>query len=142
RSFGDAGHINGTSINIKLSKSLFGEGIGRQDSIGRQRPAISRSESFFALSSIPFSTLSVGKGSPISPVDATRTSSTGIFNNSAVFSAIATAPRHPASPVHALALPELTTIAWAFPFLICSRLSLTGSAHTTFRVNTAAAEAG
>ena len=48
----------------------------------------------------------------------------------------------PCLPVQALALPELTTMAWAVPFLTRSTQTFTGAAQTWLVVNMPATVAG
>jgi hypothetical protein len=52
-----------------------------------------------------------GSGSPITPVEATRTCSAGRSSASATASTVAATPACPAAPVKALALPEFTRMA-------------------------------
>ena len=88
--------------------------------------------------------LSIGSATPITPVDATRTSATEHPTSRAVSAAMSRAARNPSSPVQALAHPLLTTIARATPPLAlrCSRETRIGAASARFVVKTAAAVAG
>ena len=54
---------------------------------------------------------SAGSGSPITPVEATKTCPTGTPSASAAAPAVASTAARPFEPVKALALPELTRIA-------------------------------
>ena len=92
----------------------------------------------------PFWILSIGSATPITPVDATSTCSTGQPTRRAVSAVIVLASRSPASPVQALAHPLLTTTARATPpdRERCSRDTVTGAACARFVVKTAAAVAG
>ena len=92
--------------------------------------------------SIPFATFAIGKGTPIRPVDATKTSSGLNPSAAAASSVIRAASFIPCSPVQALALPELTTTACALPAAARRRQSLTGAAATWLVVNNPAALAG
>ena len=85
---------------------------------------------------IPDSTGSIGIGIPISPVEQTSTSRGAQPSDSAVSSAMRSASRRPASPVAALALPELSTTAAARPSWRWMRLICTGAAATRLDVNT------
>jgi hypothetical protein len=83
---------------------------------------------------------SYGKGTPITPVEQTKTSS---LRHPAVFataSATAFAASTPARPVAQFALPELTTSARIRPWLArrLRRDNCTGAACTRLVVNTAA----
>ena len=84
----------------------------------------------------------MGSGTPITPVDATRTNPVGRSSASAARRAISAASARPASPVQALALPLLTTIACARPAEIARCVYRTGAALTRFVVKTPAADAG
>jgi len=81
-----------------------------------------------------------GKGTPITPVEATATSDGEIEKASAASLAMRFAASIPACPVHALALPELAIMARNFPPAIFSRLTCTLAAHTLLVVNIAAAQ--
>jgi len=76
------------------------------------------------------------------PVEQTKTVRRGTPRHSAVICAIRRASFIPAAPVHAFAHPLLTTTALAVPPRKCSLHNLTGAAHTRFRVNTPATDAG
>ena len=99
--------------------------------------------------SIPCSTAARGSGTPITPVEATATCSAGTapplsetVSRSAVRAAMRRAARSPASPVQALAFPELAIIARSVPAAACSLLTMTLAACTRFVVNTPAAAHG
>ena len=76
---------------------------------------------------------------PITPVEPTTTSPGSQPSASARASAIARASAMPGAPVHALALPALTTTARARPPAMCSRRDQTGAAAIVLVVKTAAA---
>ena len=78
--------------------------------LAKKEPALASLDNFGTVVLIPSTTSSVGKGSPIKPVEATITSSGEIFKAAATVSAMASAPSLPCSPVHALAFPALHTI--------------------------------
>ncbi len=106
-------------------------------------PASFVSESPSAKTSTPLQIFSIGSCMPITPVDATKTASSGIFKTSAVFFAVRLQYASPSSPVHAFAIPELTTTACANSLFDTIFLShLTGAACTTFVVNVPAATHG
>src|SRR3990172_11985037 len=77
---------------------------------------------------IPAKILSIGRGLPIIPVEATRISSSEIFRHLAAVRAISSASLYPCSPVQALALPLLITNARMRPFWATFLLSFTGAA--------------
>src|SRR5688572_15785864 len=81
---------------------------------------------------------------PITPVDATSTSSGRHPSLPAANSTVDRATSIPASPVHALAQPLLHTIAFARPPEDCrfARDTTTGAACVWFVVKTAAVETG
>ncbi len=91
--------------------------------------------------SMPFCIASMGSGSPITPVEQTRTSSGGTSRAFAVLSTMVQASFNPSSPVQALALPLLAIIALAFPLFICWEETSTGAALTRLVVKTPAARA-
>ena len=86
---------------------------------------------------------SIGRATPITPVEATSTCGTGQPISRAVSDAISRAARYPSSPVQAFAQPLLTTIARATlsDRSRCSRERTTGAACARFIVKTAAAVA-
>ena len=91
---------------------------------------------------------SAGSGSPITPVEATKTWSTGSASRSAAARAVASTATRPFEPVKALALPELTRMAkpCSPPPSICSAASFsshqsTGPERVAERVKTPASEA-
>ena len=90
----------------------------------------------------PVSIRETGRGTPIRPVEQTRTCSGWRPVRSAAAAAMRRAVARPASPVQALALPLFKTMAWIFPFLRCSIETRTGAAFTTLVVKVAAAAAG
>ena len=107
------------------------------------RPASSVSESAPASAFTPSVIRSMGSCIPITPVDATRTESSGIPSASAAACAVCLQYCLPCSPVHALAIPELATTAWTAAFFsTISRSQTTGAAFTTLLVNTPAARHG
>jgi len=83
-----------------------------------------------------------GSGSPMTPVEFTKTRSSWIRSRSETARETARASRMPPAPVAALAMPLLVTIAWATPDLIFSMLTSTGAAWKRFVVNIPAALAG
>ena len=93
----------------------------------------------FVTDSIPASTLSMGMGSPIRPVEHTATSVPATPSACAVASAIACASLSPWAPLHAFALPALMTSAWSDPSAIIFCDHFTGAALTRLRVKTPAA---
>src|SRR5436309_2175745 len=84
-------------------------------------------------------TLSIGSGTPMMPVEATRTWLAGIRSSSPTSCAISRASLIPRSPVHTLAQPLEATIAWAWPPRACSMETRTGAPFTWLDVNLAAA---
>ena len=70
-------------------------------------------ESDFASFGNAARTLSIGSGTPMTPVEATRTCAAGIRSSSPTRRAISRASLRPRSPVHTLAHPLEATIAWA-----------------------------
>ena len=70
-----------------------------------------------AASMMPARTLSIGSVTPIRPVEPTRTEPCGKASACSAKRAISRASFKPCLPVQALALPELTTTAWARPCL-------------------------
>jgi len=93
----------------------------------------------FASALMLFSMAAMGKGTPITPVEATITVLGLMANSSAASSAMRIAAAKPASPVQALAFPELAITAWIFLPAICFWLTSTLAAFTRFVVNMAAA---
>ena len=93
-----------------------------------------------SVSSMPGSTAamrSTGSLKPMTPVLATATSYGVHSTTAAAASAIAIASRSPCSPVHAFALPELTTMARSGPRSTCRRVTRHGAAMTWLVVKTA-----
>ncbi len=92
----------------------------------------------------PARILSRLSATPMTPVDATNTSSTLHPTRRAVSAAISRATTRPRSPVHAFAQPLFATMARARPRVVarCSSDTMTGAAWARFVVNTAAAAAG
>src|SRR5712671_5901710 len=88
--------------------------------------------------------LSSASGTPMTPVEQTKTSSGLQARRLAVSATVRCAAACPAAPVAQLALPAFTTTARMRPFDArrCSLEMRTGAATTRFCVNTAAAEAG
>ena len=87
-------------------------------------------------------TLSIGMGTPMTPVAAIRTCLAGIRNNSPTSLVISRASRSPCSPVQTFAQPLEATMACAIPLRACSMETSTGAPLTWFEVNTAATRAG
>ena len=92
----------------------------------------------------PLRIFSIGSETPMTPVDATSTCSSGHSTSRAVSLVISRAACSPSSPVHALAQPLLTTMARVAPpeRARCSRETITGAAVARLVVKTAAACAG
>ena len=91
---------------------------------------------------IPRFTFVIGIGTPIRPVEQTRTSRAEMPRLFAVICVISLASATPRLPVQAFAFPELTTMARArFP-AACFALTFTGAAQTWFVVNIPATAAG
>src|SRR6267378_450513 len=88
--------------------------------------------------------LSSASGTPMTPVEQTKTSSGLQPRRFAVSATVRTAAACPAAPVAQLALPAFTTTARMRPFDArkCALEISTGAATTRFCVNTPAAEAG
>ncbi len=89
--------------------------------------------------SITPSNLRASSGSPITPVEARNTSLCLQPVALAAVSAVSLVAARPLFPVKALALPELTTSARAFPPLRCARHHSTGAEGHFDWVNTPAA---
>ena len=89
---------------------------------------------------IPWRNLSMGSGTPMTPVEATSQSSAPDPNFAAAASAISRAVRNPSSPVAALAFPALKTMPLARPLFTRSLDSCTGAAATLLVVKTPATE--
>ncbi len=87
---------------------------------------------------------SILRFTPMTPVDATRTSSRAQPREEAVSATISRASFIPSGPVHAFAQPLLVMTAWATPLLVasCSSVTSTGAALARLVVNTPAALAG
>ena len=94
---------------------------------------------FRSIARKPLLILSIGKNSPIIPVEQTMTSPEEISNNVPTSSAVTCVSRKPCGPVHAFAPPELRTTARTSAPLITSLLQITGAAMTLLVVNTAVA---
>jgi hypothetical protein len=96
-----------------------------------------------AAAMIPRVTTWGSSDTPMTPVDATITSSASHPSARAVSAAMSRATCSPCVPVHAFAHPLLTTIARARPPLAarCSREMVTGAAAARLVVKTAAAAA-
>ena len=103
-------------------------------------PAVEPSRA--AASMMPARTLSIGSVTPMRPVEPTRTEPCGKASACSVKRAISRASFRPCLPVQALALPELTTTAWARPFFTRSTQTFTGAAQTWLVVNMPATVAG
>ena len=96
-----------------------------------------------AAARMPRVTRSMGMGRPITPVLHTSTSPGSRSSASPAVAHITSASRNPCAPVHALALPALTTIAESdAPRRSVSCEITTGAAFTELRVKTPAATAG
>ena len=79
--------------------------------------------------------LSAGRGSPITPVEETNTSRSAHPSAAAAALTVCSTAVLPSRPVKALALPELTTIARAFPSARASRHQSTGAEAVSERVS-------
>jgi len=110
--------------------------------MARAAPAPPSQPSFSAAAAMPARTLSMGRRTPITPVEATTTSEGAHPTTRAVAAAISRASARPSSPVAALAQPALTTTARARPEARCSRETTTGAACAALVVKTAAAAHG
>ena len=91
-----------------------------------------------AASAMPARSFGIGSRTPITPVEATTTCSTGQPTACAVSAAISLASARPASPVAALAQPAFATIARVRPPARCSRETRTGAACARLVVKTPA----
>ena len=91
---------------------------------------------------MPAEILSIGNRSPMTPVEATATSSASIPSASAASLCIARASSTPRPPVAALAMPLFATTARTPPASTASRVTTSGAPLTALRVNTAAASQG
>src|SRR3989338_5233283 len=100
------------------------------------------SERAAAAFSIPLLMFSMGIATPIIPVEEGITSPGSIPSLAPTSRHIISASRTPPAPVHALALPLLTTTAWMNPRLIRLIPTSTGAALTLLVVKSAAAVAG
>ena len=99
-------------------------------------------DSLPAATGIPACSVSIGRNRPMTPVEATSTSSGWAPICSATRGHSLCASAIPRSPVAALELPELITMARAVDRGSRSRETLTGAPQTRFVVNTPAAEHG
>ena len=86
-----------------------------------------------AARSMPVSTGSMGSGWPITPVEATTTSSSGIPRAAAAPAHMALAISMP-SALQVLALPELQRTAWAIPSARWAFVTARGAPFTLFWV--------
>ena len=91
-----------------------------------------------AVSATPDSIRSIGRNSPMSPVEQTTTSVALHASVSATSSAVRWVSWNPRAPVHALAPPELRKTASARPSETTCRDQVTGAASTRLDVKTAA----
>ena len=106
-------------------------------------PLVKSPLNFLLICSTPAQIRSIGSCFPITPVDATRTASSGISINSEVFFAVSLQYPNPSVPVHALAIPAFTTTACANALFFTMSLShFTGAAFTTFVVKVPATAHG
>ena len=95
-----------------------------------------------AASGMPLKIRRMGRGRPITPVEATRTSPGFISSAQAVAVAMDAASARPCGPVQALAFPLLAIMAWAFLVRRTVRQRWMGAAASRFMVKTPAAVAG
>ena len=98
-------------------------------------------ESLLMASLTPTSSLSIGSGTPMTPVEATTTSCGVQPSASAAISCVALASFSPCSPVQALAQPALATMACAVPVATTAFEAKTGAAATAFCVKVPATAA-
>ena len=91
-----------------------------------------------AAAAMPGSIFSISSGTPITPVEATATSSTGSRRCCAVRRRMRAASPRPSLPVQALALPAFTTTACRRSQAEVSRVRRTGAAAAALPVNVAA----
>ena len=91
-----------------------------------------------AIASSPEMILSIGRNSPISPVEQTITSPAETLSKCPTCSAVLCVSAKPCGPVHALAPPLLSTAALTVPPFATWRDQITGAATTLFEVKTAA----
>ena len=92
---------------------------------------------------VAFIIFSEGRGIPIIPVEAMKTSFCKMPSSSATFLVIVSQSFNPFGPVTVFALPLLTITARQLPdFASALRLQMTAGETTRFLVNTAAAVAG
>ena len=106
------------------------------------RPASGVAARFAAADFMPASRRSIGRGWPITPVEATSTSFGSMPSVFAVSSALRRASARPCAPVQAFAQPLFARMAWMRPPRTAARSYSTGAAATAFVVNTAAAAQG
>ena len=83
---------------------------------------------------MPFFIASILRGTPITPVEATSTSSFLILNALAQRWVIFFAFDKPSSPLQVLAFPLLIIIAWAFLLIKCCLVIVSGAPFTLFFV--------
>ena len=99
-------------------------------------------ESDFTSFGIAARTLSIGNGTPMTPVAAISTCVCGTRSRSATVLVISRASLTPRSPVQTLAQPLEARMAWAAPVRACSMETSTGAPLTWLLVKTAAERAG
>ena len=105
------------------ASSFFIVSVVRMASRASIDPAL---ESPATRASIPASIGVTSSCTPITPVEATTTSSALTGRRSATSAAMRRAAAIPASPLQVLALPELTITAWAWPSARCSLVTTRG----------------
>ena len=88
---------------------------------------------------MPDSIFSIGRRTPINPVEQIKVSEEEIPRVSETISALLCVSAKPSGPVQALAPPEFSSTASICPSLITCLLQTTGAAITRFLVKTAAA---
>ena len=91
---------------------------------------------------MPISTLTIGRLTPMRPVEQTSTWLSAHPSRRATAQVMARAWIRPSLPVQAFAFPLLTMIARALPVFAFRMLTFTGAAFTWFFVNVAAQTAG
>ena len=97
---------------------------------------------FFTSRGAALMIFSEGSGTPITPVEAIRTSFCGMDNSSAIIFVISSQSFMPLGPTTVLAFPLLTTMARQLPGFKARRLHVTPGDTIRFLVKTPAAVAG
>ena len=121
-------------ISTRATASFVRVSVVRMDSAKPSPPSPNSPDAAL----IPDEILSIGKWTPMTPVEATATSPALIPSASAASACIVRASSMPRSPVAALALPLFATTARTPPVSTASRVTTSGAPLTALRVNTAA----